>query len=1777
MAESLGGSRGRNDNAGKTNVFAAAKTQGPARTGGGAGGGLLDRPAPIRRTGGMAAALGGGGFAAPRARPSSAPRERPRGGGGGGGGPGGGGGGGGGNMDKALAARARVEELRQVKEAQYWGREDKDALRANRRDLPAFWSISAHGQPYHDERLAAGATNFYRLSTPAGLAGPGDGVAAAVGPATLQQAALRKSLETGMRYFASLSDLAPLPPGAPATQRLGDADREFLLGRLTPFQRIHALHQGLDKDPGSACVEWLPWPLAILNRETLVAEREGRRAPPPKYDIADWNGGPAQRDMLMRLATAELEYLMRRHLKFMSERQCSAARAPAALEKDILRQAFWRVDPGRSGAVSVQQFLQVWQNLLRLMEYEDVWVKGKDFKGRTRHQQVLKPKRTLLLDRNMAAALFVKYGFDKDGLMPYIVFINALCETPARLLGHEVLLAKDVRGKNGLEDEQDIAMCMGNAKIEYRYCKSGVFPPGEFSAKMGKRSFKPPKAHMWLEHVYGYAGMLEYTLQSNIFYTHNTGQPLNPHTAKAVAKTLLAAQGAQEGTQLRPEQLKRTEFVYYTGSVGVVFDKEKYDAGLPCQRFFFGHNNDIQCLAMHPNRKWVATGQQKATGEREVPYVCVWDVDHCMQLQRLDHERDERGVIALGFSGDGMAGTGGELLLTVTSDDRHSIHVWRWLPASNKYVNAHYIPGWSLGPEKKIHPLRGMQEMYFNNSPYSIMDGEALDDQWLGRFPFDLDNWQAACGGSKQGRTGHGNEYEAVQTILRASRQPLQLDAPAWEASGEWWEDAAGGGELPAPTPGSERGPCPLWSHLEHPDLRVRAEDADGFYMAMRPVKREEGFFQPGADEDKRRFPYHEQVVTGCNGTPPMVYGVVWNPLKPHDGRKGSEFASYGVKHLKVWIANDEGRFVGTMASFGTSHIENVLSALYVPAMHAMRSPGDSCLLTGFASGKLGLWVPPYPTRVGATYSLVRHFDAHAPGRTIALNDGTQVHGGVRALKMRRTSEGTLEVLSGGADGCVRCWTLQEVAGARPDGTPVKGVKLGRTDKTFQLQPPGAGLVRPEEPPLVVALDCHPQLDREFLAGTNGCDIWEVDADPRVIVEGHEDDLDEVAAHSECPHTFATACRSGKCRVWDARRRDVVMSADLGYPLCGVAFSQEPLAVRDEAGRVIYSGFHLAVSGERGQLTVMRCDTLQPLVHRHDVASKQAIPELKYSPHGGPRMLAAAAADLTIYLYRADRNYQLTAKCLGHSGTVTHVDWSLPVSLPGTPLQGRFVLQSCDTAAELLYWNPQTGKKLPYNLRDAEWHTWTLPVGFDVMGVWPDGSDGTDVNSVDRCRLGAPIYDPLEAAYEGSRDAAMHYSEQDSADGVSGAGFLVTADDFSTVKLFNYPVVADDAPYKAFRGHASHVTAVRFLADDQLVVSVGGHDRGIYQWRTCGVASGLPPLPVIYSLLAGCDSQAGGDPDKAKSLRGALWGRLKSRARAFRSYERLKLLAMRTAVEEKRINSAATAVPQPKLPEQMVWAKLPGNANQYGPVPRSKLGAESAEGLEGKQGVRGSVGAAGGGVAAWQAAAAAKQPTWSSSSPAGTPRSPSVGPAGGGGAAAAAQAAAQPSPRPPQPPAAVAAVAATPSASRSPSIIPGTGGSAAPTAASKVKAPSPPASSNGFDSYSYSGEVGSYEPSLRPSPATPPAPTTSAATPPPPPPASSSRPASRPASAAPSVRGVSGGGTPPPSTPGTEGSSGSVVGRRGVEGAAGGRSGKRYVTDSMEDEVPDEVPEEEDF
>jgi hypothetical protein len=86
---------------------------------------------------------------------------------------------------------------------------------------------------------------------------------------------------------------------------------------------------------------------------------------------------------------------------------------------------------------------------------------------------------------------------------------------------------------------------------------------------------------------------------------------------------------------------------------------------------------------------------------------------------------------------------------------------------------------------------------------------------------------------------------------------------------------------------------------------------------------------------------------------------------------------------------------------------------------------------------------------------------------------------------------------------------------------------------------------------------------------------------------------------------------------------------------------------------------------------------------------------------------------------------------MGHTATVAHVDWTLPLMEP-KELCGRTVLKSNCNAYELLYWDPVTGRQCTENLRDAQLHTQTAVIGFDVMGIWPDGSDGTDINALDR-------------------------------------------------------------------------------------------------------------------------------------------------------------------------------------------------------------------------------------------------------------------------------------------------------------------------------------------------------------------------------------------------------------------------------------------------------------
>ena len=291
-----------------------------------------------------------------------------------------------------------------------------------------------------------------------------------------------------------------------------------------------------------------------------------------------------------------------------------------------------------TGDVAVAEFCDVWNLYLELKvpklvlnpktrEMEMVAILGDD--GKPKHNPPRPQLEAFEVTRAHAAALFLRYGYDSDGLMPYAVFANALTTGPARLLGMRDLIDLRSRGRNGFDRGDNVKF---DGQIIYPKQRGSVFAPSAFDHKAAARSSKAPSAGLHLEHVYGYAG--DQGLANNLHFL------------------------------VDPD-----EIVYYVAAIGIVYHRVDH-----VQRFFFGHNNDIRSLALHPSNHIVATGQNKAVGgDDDVAYVCVWDSRSMCELQRLHMPIGSRAVIALGFSPDGNT------LVTVTSDNQHSLYVWDWM------------------------------------------------------------------------------------------------------------------------------------------------------------------------------------------------------------------------------------------------------------------------------------------------------------------------------------------------------------------------------------------------------------------------------------------------------------------------------------------------------------------------------------------------------------------------------------------------------------------------------------------------------------------------------------------------------------------------------------------------------------------------------------------------------------------------------------------------------------------------------------------------------------------------------------------------------------------------------------------------------------------------------------------------------------------------------------------------------------------------------------------
>jgi WD40 repeat protein len=162
----------------------------------------------------------------------------------------------------------------------------------------------------------------------------------------------------------------------------------------------------------------------------------------------------------------------------------------------------------------------------------------------------------------------------------------------------------------------------------------------------------------------------------------------------------------------------------------------------------------------------------------------------------------------------------------------------------------------------------------------------------------------------------------------------------------------------------------------------------------------------------------------------------------------------------------------------------------------------------------------------------------------------------------------------------------------------------------------------------------------------------------------------------------------------------------------------------------------------------------------------------------------------------------------GHSSYVSHLDFSLT---------GEY-LQSNSGAGELFYWDvkdPKAGKRVkdPADAKDEEWLTGTCVYGWASQGVVMSAPKGTNIHGVSRSH--------------GSALTKMPGKTVPPCVPVTAA-----VDDMGQVKLYVYPCVAATAPEKAYHGHSSNVSSCRFTFDDDCLITIGGSDNAVFQWKT---------------------------------------------------------------------------------------------------------------------------------------------------------------------------------------------------------------------------------------------------------------------------------------------------------------------------------------------------------
>ncbi|VDI70915.1 echinoderm microtubule-associated protein-like 1/2 [Mytilus galloprovincialis] len=168
----------------------------------------------------------------------------------------------------------------------------------------------------------------------------------------------------------------------------------------------------------------------------------------------------------------------------------------------------------------------------------------------------------------------------------------------------------------------------GNLRIYLRGRPVSLYAPSDLSDYSVDKEVTTPDQKLQLEYVFGYRGR---DCRSNLYYLNG-------------------------------------EVIYFCAGVVVLHNPEEQT-----QRHYLGHTDDVKCLAIHPDKVRVATGQVAGHDRKDSkPHVRIWHSTSLNTLHVIGIGDFDRSVCCLSFSKQ----DGGAKLCVVDESNEHELFVY---------------------------------------------------------------------------------------------------------------------------------------------------------------------------------------------------------------------------------------------------------------------------------------------------------------------------------------------------------------------------------------------------------------------------------------------------------------------------------------------------------------------------------------------------------------------------------------------------------------------------------------------------------------------------------------------------------------------------------------------------------------------------------------------------------------------------------------------------------------------------------------------------------------------------------------------------------------------------------------------------------------------------------------------------------------------------------------------------------------------------------------------